>query len=157
MFNTPYANTYNPQMTADRIDNQIAELQRMKSQLPQAPTPTAINQTFQISPNNQSGMRFVNSIDDVNKEMVVADSPFFSKDLSILWIKSAKGEVKAYELKEIVQKDDKDLIIESLQAQIQEMQREMKENAKSNDEYVDESVEIEKPTDVSNGRTSKRK
>ena len=157
MFNTPYVNTYNPQMTADRIDNQIAELQRMKSQLPQAPTPTAINQTFQISPNNQSGMKFVNSIDEVNKEMVVADSPFFSKDLSILWIKNTKGEVKAYELKEIVQKDDKDLIIESLQAQIQEMQREMKENAKSNDEYVDESVEIEEPTNVSNGRTSKRK
>lgn len=157
MFNTPYMTTYNPQMTADRIDNQIAELQKMKSQLPQAPTPPAINQTFQISPNNQGGMRFVNSIEDVNKEVIMADTPFFSRDLSVLWIKSVKGEVKAYELKEIVQKDEKDLIIESLQAQLQEMQREMKENAKSNDEYVNESVESEKTTDVSNGRTSKRK
>lgn len=154
MFNNPYVSSFNPQMTADRIDSQIAELQKIKSQIPQAP---AINQTFQLAPSSQSGMRFVNSIDEVNKEIVNSDTPYFSKDLSVLWIKNSKGEVRAYELKEIVQKDEKDLIIESLQAQIIEMKKEMKENAKSSVNYDDEPIESEKPTDVSNGRTSKKK
>ena len=85
MYNNPYMNTYNPQMTKDRIDNQIAQLQQMKEQLPQNNMQPAINQTFQLAPNNSNGMRYVETIDDVNKEMVFVDTPFFSKDMSVLW------------------------------------------------------------------------
>lgn len=107
---------YNPQLTVDRIDAQIAELTKLKSQVPNV---QPITQNFQLAPQNV--IRYANSIDEVNKEYVIGDTPFFTKDLSILWIKSQSGTVKSYELKEIVEKDDKDLQIEFLQAQINEM------------------------------------
>lgn len=116
---------YNPQATAERIDASIAQLQQMKSQLPQAPTPTAINQTFQLAPTSSSLIKFADSIDDVNKELIIGETPFFSKDMSVLWIKGIKGDIKTYELKEIIPKDEKDLQIEMLQAQIEELKKGM--------------------------------
>lgn len=122
---------YNPQMTADRIDSQIAQLQQMKNQLPQASTPTSINQTFQLAPTNATLIRYVNSLEDVNKELIVGETPFFSKDMSVLWIKDLKG-VRTYELKEIVPKDEKDIQIELLKAQIEELKKGMISNEQSN-------------------------
>lgn len=158
MYQNPYTIGYNPQVTKDRIDYQISQLQQMKEQLsqPQQQTQPAINQTFQLAPNNQGGMKFVNTIDDVHKELVFADTPFFSKDLSVMWIKSVKGDIKAYEIKEIVQKDDKDLMIESLQMQINELRKGMMENAKSVNTNVDEPIENKKPTSISNDKPSKK-
>lgn len=159
MYNNPFITNYNPQMTKDRIDNQIAQLQQMKEQIPQNPMQMqqpSINQTFQLTPNTTNTMKYVEKIEDVNKEFVVSDTPFFSKDMSILWIKNTKGEVKTYELNEIIQKDDKDLLIESLQMQIKEMKG-MFENAKSNDVDVSEPVESKKSTNVSTNRTIKTK
>lgn len=160
MFNNPYnmpnyLNTFNQQATYDNIDSQINKLQQLKEQMKNNQQP-AINQTFQLAPNSVGGMKYVNSIDDVNKEHVFVDTPFFSKDMSVLWIKNTSGDIKSYELKEIIQKDDKDMQIEMLQAQINEMKG-MIENARTNDEYVDEPVESEKSTNVSNVRTSPKK
>lgn len=157
MYNNPYINTYNPQTTKDRIDSQIAQLQQMKEQLNQPINqPTNLTQNFQLAPSGASGMKFVETIDDVNRELVFNDTPFFSKDMSVVWIKNAKGEIKTYELNEIIAKDDKDIQIEMLQAQINEMKG-MIRNAKSNDEYVDEPVENEKPSNVPVHRTSTKK
>ena len=118
---------YNPQMYYSKIDNQIRELEAMKGQIPQP-----ITQNFQISPVNT--LKMADSIDEVEKTMVMGDTPFFSRDMSILWIKNIKNEIKSYELKEIVQKDEKDLKIEYLEAQIEELRRGMNEsNANSNE------------------------
>ena len=125
MFNNPY-NTYNQQANVDRINSQIAELEKLKQSLPQNPLPTNLTQNFQLAPTNQS-MKYANSIEDVKKEIVISDTPYFSKDLSIVWIKNTKGDVKAYELNEIVQKDEKDLMIENLQLQINELTKSIKE------------------------------
>ena len=152
-----YNNYYNPQVTSERIDTQIAQLQQMKAQLPQMPQPTNLTQNFQIAPTGQTTMRFLNNIDDVNKELVVGDTPFFSKDMSVMWIKNVKGEVKSYTLTEIVQKDEKDLMIESLQLQINELKKGMNNNAKSNNDNANESVESKKSSNVSNDRASKTK
>ena len=153
MYNNPY---YNPQMTADRIDSQIAELQKLKTQIPQLQNnQPAINQTFQLAPNSQSGIRYVNSIDEVNKEMIFVDTPFFSKDLSVMWIKKTDGTIKSYEVKEIIKKDTKDMQIEFLMAQIQELKE--KVNAKPTYTNAYESVESEEPSNVSNGKSSKAK
>lgn len=156
MYNNPYYN-YNPQMTADRIDSQIAELQKLKTQIPQLQNnqQPAINQTFQLAPNSQSGMKYVNSIEEVNKEMIFTDTPFFSKDLSVMWIKKTDGSVKSYEIKEIIKKDSKDLQIEFLMAQIEDLKE--KVNAKPNYTNVDEPTESKEPTNVSNGKSSKTK
>ena len=154
MYNSPFINSYNPQIAREKLDGEIAKLQQLKEQLGQPQQPS-INQTFQLAPTT-NGMRFANSIEEVNKEMVYMDTPFFSSDLSVLWVKSPKGNVKVFELKEIVPKDEKDMIIENLQAQINEMREEIK-NAKSISTNVDEPNESKEPTIISNGRTSKKK
>lgn len=149
MYNNPYMQNYpyGQQNLNERIDNQIAQLQQMKEQVKnQQP---AINQTFQLAPTNNHNIRYANTIDDVTKENVFVDTPFFSKDMSIVWVKDNKGNIKTYELSEIIPKDNKDLQIESLQMQLAELRKEI-ENAKSNNEHVDESNESEESTNVSN-------
>lgn len=158
MFNNPY-NAYNQQANVDRINSQIAELEKLKQSLPQNPLPTNLTQNFQLAPTNQS-MKYANSLEDVKKEIVIGDTPYFSKDLSVVWIKTPKGEVKSYELNEIVEKDEKDLMIENLQLQINELTKsikEMNDNAKSIITNDDESDEGEKPTVIQVSRTSKSK
>jgi len=152
-----YPNQYNSQ-------NYIAELQNMRERIdkqlqqatqPHQPTPN-INQTFQLAP-AQSGMKFVSTIDDVNKELVFSDTPFFSKDMSVMWIKNTKGEVKVYELTELVQKDEKDLMIENLQLQINELKKGMMENAKSVSADIDEPSSGTQSSSISVPRTSTKK
>lgn len=146
-------NYYNPQANLERINNQISELEKIKAQM-SSPTMQPITQNFQLAPS--STIRYANTMEDVQKEVVIGDTPFFSKDLSVLWIKNTKGDIKSYELNEIVQKDEKDIKIEYLQAQINEMKG-IIANAKSNTKYVDEPSESEKSTNVSSYRTSTKK
>lgn len=158
MYGNPYMQNYNTpfaqQSLNERIDTQIAQLNQMKEQMKNQ-QPTSINQTFQLAPNSHT-MRYANTIDDVSKETVYFDTPFFSKDMSVLWIKGVNGNIKSYELKEIVKKDEKDIQIELLQAQINEMKG-MIENARTNNEYVDEPIESTKSTDVQPTKSSTKK
>ena len=150
-----YLNAYNQQMSIDRLNEQINNLERIKAQM-QQPTPTNLTQNFQIAPTNRDVIRYANSIDEVSRDMVVGDTPYFSKDMSVVWIKNTKGEVKTYELTEIIPKDDKDIKIEFLEAQIKELKEGMN-YARSNDNDVTKSIESKKSANVSNGRTSKTK
>lgn len=157
MYNNPYLNNINAQSNIDRINNEISNLQKLKEQMQQSQaTPTNLTQNFQIAPNHYETMRYANSIEEVEKNSVIGDTPYFSRDMSVVWVKNAKGEIKTYELKEIIPKDDKDMQIELLQAQINEMKG-MIESARSNDEYVDEPVKSEKSKNVSVHRTSTKK
>lgn len=122
---------YNPQMYYSKIDNQIRELEAMKGQIPQP-----ITQNFQLAPVNT--LKMVDSIDEVEKTMVVGDTAFFSKDMSIVWIKGINN-IKSYELKEIIQKDEKDLKIEYLEAQIEELRRSINESNANSDESITKS------------------
>ena len=135
MFGNPY-NAYNPQASLDRINNQIAELEKMKTQIPMQ-QPTNLTQNFQIAPTNNV-IKYAESLEEVQKNMVIGDTPFFSNDMSIVWIKSTNGEIKSYELKEIIQKDEKDIQIEYLQAQIEELKKEVKKDESNTD--VNEST-----------------
>ena len=156
MFTNPYI--FNPQTTVDRINglnSQIADLERQKAQVMQpVQQPTNLTQNFQISPNNGS-IKYANSIDEVQKEFVIGDTPYFSKDFTILWVKNVKGEIKTYELNEIIQKDEKDLQIEILQARLEELEREKK--YESSYEYVDEPTENEESTSFQTIRRNKKK
>ena len=156
MFNNPYMNSYNPQMTIDKINEQMNELNRMKQQLQQPQQPTNLTQNFQIAPANREVIRYANSMEEVQRDMVIEDTPYFSKDMSVVWIKNTKGDIKTYELNEIIAKDDKDIQIELLQAQINEMKG-MISNAKSNDEFTDEPTTSKKSSNVQYDRPSKKK
>ena len=156
MYNNPYLNPYNQQMSVDKLNEQINNLEKMKSQIQQPVQQPSINQTFQLTP-SQSNIKYANNIEDVNKELVFYDTPFFTRDLSQMWLKNAKGEIKVFELTEIVPKDDKDIRIEFLEAQIKELKEGMKNNAKSNSTDVDGAIESEEPTSISNSRKSNAK
>jgi len=135
MYN-PYMNNFNQQSINDRIDTQIAQLQQMKEQMKHNQQP-AINQTFQLAP-QQSGLRYANSLGDVTKEIVYADTPFFSQDMSVVWIKNTKNEIKTYELNEIVELDEKDMQIQYLQSQIEELKGMIKNESSTNNANDDE-------------------
>ncbi len=145
---------YNPQASLDRINSHISELEKMKAQLTQQQQAPNLTQNFQIAP-NQGGMKYAENLEQVEKELVLLDTPYFSRDMSILWLKKASGETKTYELREIVKKDEKDLKIEFLMAKIEELEKEVKNEP--NDDNVDESVEGKKSTNVSKNRTTKSK
>lgn len=144
MFNNPYMQ----QQNLDRINDQIKQLENIRNQMQQ---PVPITQNFQLAPS--SSIRYAKSIEEVDKSPVIGDTPFFSQDMAVLWLKSASGEVKTYELKEIIKKDEKDLKIELLMAQIEEM----KNNAKSNSTNVDATIKDEEPTSISKSGKSNTK
>jgi len=168
MYNNAYYNPYGQQSLSDRIDNQITQLTQMKEQMKnQQP---AINQTFQLAPNGTNTMRYANTIDDVSKEIIYGDTPFFSKDMSILWVKNTKGSIKTYELTEIIPKDSKDLQIEYLQEQIKELKGMIKNvsnvtnddakqdatNTTTDDDTIREELESKKSTSISKISRSKK-
>ena len=146
-------NPYNNQMymqdlqgLRDRIDRQM----QMVNQNP--PQPTPITQNFQLAPNqNSNGIKYVNSVDDVKKELVFADTLFVNKEYTQLWYKNASGEVKTYELKEIIELDEKDLKIRDLEAKINMLMKE-KEHGKYAIENDDGATSIKKST---NGKPNK--
>ncbi len=148
MYNNPYVPAYTPQQSIDRINNQIAELERIRTQMQQPVTqPTNLTQNFQLAPTNREGIRYANSLEEVQKEQVLNDTPYFSKDMTILWLKNSHGGVKTYELREIVAKDEKDVQIAFLKAKIEDLEESMKkyEQYDANDA---ESAEDEKPKSV---------
>ena len=147
MYNNPYFNTYNPQNSIDKINEQINNLERMRTQLQQPqPQPTNLTQNFQLAPTSRDVIRYASSIEEVQKDMVIGETPYFSKDMSVVWIKNLKGEIRTYELNEIVLKDDKDIKIDFLMAQIEDLKKEISNNESKTNTY--ESIEDEKPTIV---------
>lgn len=172
MFNNPYLNNYSQQSNIERINNQIAELEKIKAQLPQQQVqqPTNLTQNFQLTPVNNNVIKYAGSINDVEKSVVIGETPFFSNDMSIVWIKNTKGGIKTYELSEIIPKDEKDMQIELLQAQIDKLKGMIEneqfiadvsgaENAadtKTNDETIGKSTEKSKSANVSRVSRSKK-
>ena len=154
----------------DRIDNQIQQVQQQQQSMQQ---PTNLTQNFQLAPNSVSNVKSVNNIEEVQKEIVVTDTYFFNKDMTSLWIKNAKGDIRTFDIKEVIPKDEKDLLIENLQKQIEELKGgKVNEYAKSNDEQlyeqpstefnnsIGEQIAASKPSNVSSisdGKTTKRK
>lgn len=146
-----YNTIYNPQASIDRINNQISELEKLKNQMQQpiAP-PTSLTQNFQIAPQNRDVIKYANSMEEVQKDLVMGDTPYFSRDMSVVWIKNLKGEIKTYELKEIIPKDEKDIKIDYLMAQIEELKGKIKDEPITNvDEPITKSNKDEKSASVS--------
>lgn len=125
-------NGYNPQL--NMIDRQILEernkineleKQRIQAQYSQ---PTILNQTIQTGPTS-GGIRYAESIDDVNREMIFMDTLFVNKDFTNMWYKTPQGRVRPFLLEEIIPKDEKDLRIETLEKQIKELLEKRDEDA----------------------------
>jgi len=147
MYNNPYLSSYSPQPSIDRINAQINELQKMKEnmQQPVQPAPTNLTQNFQLAPTNRDVIKYAASLEEVQRDMVIGDTPYFSKDMSVVWIKNTKGEIKTFELNEIIPKDDKDIKIEMLMAEIEKLKKDVINNERI---YTnDDSTENESNTE----------
>ena len=155
---TPFYNSnFNQQNMYDQIDSQINQLQQMREQIKNNTSQQpAINQTFQLAPNSHNGMKYVDTMEDVAKEQVFIDTPFFSKDMSVLWVKNNKGDIKSYELSEIIPKDAKDMQIELLQAQINELKGKI-ENAANVTNAIAKQNETDTTTNDGTTRTTTKK
>lgn len=138
-------NPYNNQIYMQDLQNMRDKIDRqmqMANQNSQNPTP--ITQNFQLAPNSSNnGIKYANSIEDVKKELVFADTLFVNKEYTQLWLKNASGEVKTYNLEELIELDPKDRKIAELEAKIDMLVKE-----RENEQYVSKNV---------NGTTSNKK
>ncbi|MBO7079496.1 MAG: hypothetical protein J6W64_06780 [Bacilli bacterium] len=163
-------NMYNTAPSLDRINAQINELEKLKTQMQQPiQQPTNLTQNFQLAPNREI-IKYANNIEEVQRDLVIGDTPYFSKDMSVVWVKNSKGEIKTYELIEIVEKDEKDLQIEYLQEQIKQLKGmfeneqnvrdddadEDEADATGNDKTIRTTSEKNKPTSIQRVSTSKK-
>lgn len=133
----------------DRIDRQLQQIQQFNQ-----PQQTPITQNFQLAPTQTGSIKYVETIDDVKKELVFNDTMFVNKSYTTMWLKNARGEVKTYELREIVILDEKDAQIQSLTAQIEELKKELNCYATNVNEYADVKTSNAKPTTSKSTKTN---
>lgn len=162
MYGNYPANNFNNQMymqelqnMRDRIDKQMMQMQQ-PTQNQQTP---AINQTFQITPTNQSindlESKFVNDIEEVKNTLVMKTGVFLTSDLKTAYVKDVSGNIRTFELNEVIELDEKDKQIIALQEQIEEMKG-MMQNAQYDNADVDESASESKSTKISTNKSIKK-
>ena len=123
----------------ERIDKQMQQMQQMQqfnqNQMQQQPTPTNLTQNFQLAPNptnNELESKYANNIDEVRNTFVMKTGVFVNKDFTSLWVKTTDGNIRTYELNEVIQQDPKDVEINNLKLELQRM-REMISYANKSD------------------------
>ena len=139
-YNTPYY-MQDLQSMRDRIDKQLQQMQQINQ-----PQQTPITQNFQLAPSQNSSIKYAETIDDVKKDLVFGDTLFVNKDYTYMWLKNARGDVKTYEVKEIVILDEKDTQIKNLTAQIEELKKELNNYATNVNEYANVKTSSTKST-----------
>lgn len=139
-YSTPYY-MQDLQSMRDRIDKQLQQMQQINQ-----PQQTPITQNFQLAPSQNSSIKYAETIDDVKKDLVFGDTLFVNKDYTYMWLKNARGDVKTYEVKEIVILDEKDTQIKNLTAQIEELKKELNNYAANVNEYANVKASSTKST-----------
>ena len=156
----PYINTYNPQASVDRINAQIGELEKLKAQIPQQPMAQPITQNFQLAPNptnNELESKYVNNIDEVKGIFVMKTGVFLNKELNTLWIKNTNGDIRTFELNELVEIDPKDREITMLKQELEKMKERISNESNGNSTVINEPNESKTTTKLSNRSKSNAK
>lgn len=118
---------YNPyiqdlQSMRDRIDRTVQQYQQQNQNIPQQPT--SLTQNFQLAPMQQQNdlqAKYVNNVDEVKNTFVMREGLFLNKEKNTLWIKDINGNIKSYSLTEIIESDPKDIEINNLKREIENM------------------------------------
>lgn len=147
----------------EKIDRQMQQMQQLnQNQMQQQQQPVPITQNFQLAPNpvnNELESKYANNIDEVRNTFVMKTGVFLNKDFTSMWVKTTDGNIKTYELNEVIQQDPKDVEINNLKQEIQRM-REMinygNESNVNNSNY-DESNESKTTTKLSGRSKSNAK
>ena len=134
----PYTNnTYinELQQMRDRIDKQIQQNQQQVQSQVQQPIPQ-INQNFQLAPqlNNDSEIesRYAENIDEVKNTFVMKTAIFSTRDFSTIWVKDVSGNIRIFNTEEVIELDNKDIQIQNLQKELEEMKLLMAKSMQSN-------------------------
>ena len=125
----------------DRIDRQMQQVQQMnQNQMQQQPQIPQVNQTFQLAPNptnNELESKYANNIDEVRNTFVMKTGVFVNKDFTSMWVKTTDGNIKTYELNEVIQQDPKDIEINNLKKELQKMREMINYDNKSDVDNTD--------------------
>lgn len=127
-------NPYNPysiqqmEQIRDNWDSKIQlaqQQQNQQQQQQQIPATQPITQNFQLAPqtNNSSELegRYAENVDEVKNTFVMKTGIFVTKDFSTLYVKDVSGNIRTFKTEEIIPKDDKDIQIQALQEELNNM------------------------------------
>lgn len=148
----------NLQDMRDRIDNQIKNYQQTQMQQPQMPT--NLTQNFQITPqtnNSEIQAKYVTNINDVKNTFVMTTGIFVNKEMNTLWLKNINGDIRTFNLQEIIEQDPKDIEIQNLKNELERMKGMIFNANESVNTDVDESITSSKSKGVSNSKRTNAK
>ena len=145
----------------ERIDKQMQQMQQFNQNQIQNQQPIPqINQSFQLAPNptnNELESKYVNNIDEVKGIFVMKTGVFLNKELNTLWIKNTNGDIRTFELNEIIETDPKDREIAMLKKQIAEMKEMIVSESNVNNSDFNEPDESKTTTKLSGRSKSNAK
>ena len=145
----------------ERIDKQMQQMQQFNQNQIQNQQPIPqINQSFQLAPNptnNELESKYVNNIDEVKGIFVMKTGVFLNKELNTLWIKNTNGDIRTFELNELVEIDPKDREITMLKQELEKMKEMISNESNGNNTDYDESNESKNATKLSNRSKSNAK
>lgn len=149
----------NLQDMRDRIDNQMKQYQQNQMQMQQPQMPTNLTQNFQLAPttnnNNEIQAKYVNNIEDVKNTFVMTTGLFVNKEMNTLWFKNVNGDIRTFNLQEIIEQDPKDIEIQRLRNEIENMKGMIMNEPRITN--VDEQITDEKPTKLQSNKRSNAK
>lgn len=123
------------QQMREKIDKQIQQAQQPQQQQPVIPSTQPITQNFQLAPtqNNNSELesRYAENIDEVRNTFVMKTAIFATKDFSTIWLKDVSGNIRTFKTEEIFELDNKDIQIQNLQRELEEMKSLMAQSMQS--------------------------
>ena len=130
----PYNNIYMQDLQGirDRVDAQMRQLQQsqMQMQQQQQQPMQPITQNFQLAPTQTSSEiegKYASNIDEVKNTFVLKTGMFTTKDFSTIWIKDISGNIRTFKTEEIIELDPKDIEINELKQEIENMKALMAE------------------------------
>lgn len=129
----------------EKIDRQMQQMQQLNQNQMQNQQPIPqINQSFQLAPNpnsNELESKYVNNIDEVKGIFVMKTGVFLDKELNNLWIKNTNGDIRTFELNEVIETDPKDVEINNLKKELERMREMINYESNVNNSNNDEPNE----------------
>lgn len=117
----------NQSVYEQNLENIIQQANGQLQQLRNRPTPTNLTQNFQITPQNSTPNElqsaYVSGVEEVKNIFMTKNGIFVDKGLTSLWFKNTEGNIRTFTLQEVVQKDEKDLEIEELKKQLENLKK----------------------------------
>lgn len=150
-YNTNYNNQFymqDLQAMRDRIDKTMQQYQQTQNQN-QQPVQPQIHQSFQLAPQgnfSEIQAKYVSDIEDVKNTFIMNVGLFVNKEMNTLWLKNINGDIRIFALNEIIEQDPKDIEINNLKQELENMKLLINNKVKE---------EKEDTTKVSNKNTKK--